>query len=304
MNRSTIRITLVLSLVVFTGTAGAQATAEQAKKYFTEGRSLMAEGKLTEACRAFRESQRLEPRTTTLFNLADCEQKSGHFGTAWRLFARGEKDTAEAHDEALAAMHATAHARVAELDARASKLVISVDTHATGLEIRRDGEVVDPNELDRAIPIDGGAHTVVARAPGYDEWTTRFEIENEGKARSVAIHLQKTPPPVRGPSRVLPIAATAAAALFVAGAVGFKLSGDDIYHRAAQEPDNTEQGRLLDDANGRRHTAIALGVVGVATAGGATWLWLRRSRHEHPQRPAVMPVAGSGTLGVQVSGRW
>ena len=59
-----------------------------AEKLFRDGKQFMQEGKLAEACEAFRKSQELESRSGTLLNLGDCEEKRGRIATAWELFVQ------------------------------------------------------------------------------------------------------------------------------------------------------------------------------------------------------------------------
>ncbi len=45
-----------------------------------------------------------------------------------------------------------------------------------GLEIRRDGVAVLQAELDSALPVDPGSHTLEASAPGKQPWSTTVQI--------------------------------------------------------------------------------------------------------------------------------
>ena len=58
------------------------ADVATAEKLFQEGRRLMANGSIEEACAKFTESQRLDPSSGTLINLAACHAELGMTASA------------------------------------------------------------------------------------------------------------------------------------------------------------------------------------------------------------------------------
>src|SRR5262249_22570772 len=106
--------------------AHAQPAGAEAEVLFDEGRKEMAAGRLAGACALFEQSQKLEPATTTLLNLADCREKHGELATAWGLFLDAERATRSATDAATHRLHEVAKQRADKLEARVSNLTISV----------------------------------------------------------------------------------------------------------------------------------------------------------------------------------
>ncbi|MDB4994012.1 MAG: hypothetical protein JWM74_1444 [Myxococcaceae bacterium] len=98
MKRSRAVLAAVVSLLFVTGSASAQSTGatELAQKRFEEGRKLMTEGKLAEACAKFAESDRAAPNGGAVMNLADCLEKRSQWEEAHAKFIEAAQRAAEA----------------------------------------------------------------------------------------------------------------------------------------------------------------------------------------------------------------
>jgi hypothetical protein len=159
-----------------------KATAEA---LFTEGRRLMAEGSVAQACQKFEASQKLDPGVGTSLNLAECYERSGRTASAWAQFREAislARAIGSAEREQLARERADA------LEKRLARLTITVEGEApSGLEVRRDGARLDPAELGIAIPVDPGTHAVTASAPGRADFTTSVEVQGDGAQAAVKI---------------------------------------------------------------------------------------------------------------------
>src|SRR5258706_88865 len=84
-----VTVGLYLGGMAIAGTAQAQATSAEktaAETLFGEGKRLMDEGKFSDACPKFADSQKLDPGVGTLLNLARCYQKNGQAATAWSTY--------------------------------------------------------------------------------------------------------------------------------------------------------------------------------------------------------------------------
>src|SRR5512145_2755140 len=83
-----VSVGIVMTTLLVGGYAHGQAGSDRvtARSLFDEARALVAAGKVADACPKFEESQRLDPGPGTLFNLADCYERSGRTATAWLTF--------------------------------------------------------------------------------------------------------------------------------------------------------------------------------------------------------------------------
>jgi hypothetical protein len=327
------RHALLIVLVAF-GHASAQQETAQAEALFRQGRELMAQGKLAEACAAFAQSHKLDPATTTLLNHGACREKLGQIATAWSLFLEAERATRSATDPRGIQFHATALDRATKLERRVSKLTITVaaESRIDRLEILRGDAPVDPGVWDRALPIDGGTYKITARAPGALPWTTEVTIAPEADARTVAIpRLEAAPPaapppadpppadpqapppapeppptsevPVADvadpPSRVVPLVLGAGAVVAFGGAIGLELWARSTYDDAKSEMmDQARRDSLYDSANTKRYVAQGVAIAGLGCAGVAVWLYLRgRNASTAPASALVVSPTGFAIAG-------
>jgi hypothetical protein len=178
--------------------AHAQAAAD-AEILFRNGKRLLKQGKVAEACAAFDASQKLEPTISTVLNQANCREKNHQLATAWGLFLDAERDTRSATDDAGRQLHQIATDHADKLESRLSTLEIHVaaDARVDGLEIRRDGVVIDAATWNQALPIDGGTYTIAARAPGGTAWTTKVTVAEERDAKTIEIPKPAVATPAR-----------------------------------------------------------------------------------------------------------
>jgi hypothetical protein len=173
--RSTRSALLVLTAPLLTMSARASADdAATAEALFQEGRKLMEAGLPTAACPKFLESQKLAPGVGTLLNLADCYEQTGQTATAWATFNQA---IAAAQHAGRADREKTARERASQLERKLSKLNITVADKSEGLEVRRDGVVVERAAFGKPVPVDPGKHVVEATAPGKHKWMNAVDVD-------------------------------------------------------------------------------------------------------------------------------
>jgi hypothetical protein len=175
-------ISLLLSAAA--STARAQDNSAAVEALFSEGKKLMAEGKVADACPKFLASYTLEHRVGTLLNLADCYEKNKQFASAWARFVEA-KTLASRNNQTERANYAAQHA--AAIESRRSTLSIVVDHPPPGLVVKRDGVVVDAAVYGVLVPIDGGAHTIESSASGKISKTETVTVGAEGDKKTYAV---------------------------------------------------------------------------------------------------------------------
>lgn len=200
----------LLWLALWSSSLATPALAQQpvsnkiaAEALFDRGLALMQEGKYQEACTQLEESQRLEAGIGTMLYLAECYERLGKIATAWALF-REAASAAGAEGQTERAQVGASRASV--LEPRLPKLTVRVDASQApeGLEITRDGVIVQSSLYGLEVPVNPGEHTIEARAPGRLPFRTVIALE-EAAARAVDVPVLEVDP--NAPVAVAPEAA-------------------------------------------------------------------------------------------------
>lgn len=275
--------------------AAAQALFEQAKR-------LLKEGKAAEACPKLEESQRLDPGSGTLLNLARCYEQTDRVASAWNKYLEA---AAAAAGSGNVQREKEARARAATLRPTLSELVIEVSADAkalSGLELTRDGERVGQAQWGVPIPADAGEHRIAASAPGHESWQGVVVVKGPGGTFAATVpalppvggvapvHVNPEPAPTgtaepARPSGGLGTQRTVALAAGGVGVVGVVV-GSIFGLKSKSNHDEAEKycdGSRCTDARGisagnAAHSAgnvstVAMIIGGVGLAAGVT-LWL------------------------------
>jgi serine/threonine-protein kinase len=315
--------------ISITARAGAQAAVNSAaaQGLFDQAKALMAAGKAAEACPKLEESQRLDPGSGTLLNLALCYEQTARVASAWTTY-RDAAALAKASGNA--ERERGARERAEALAPRVAKLVIEVPAAARvpGLVVTRDGVAIGEAQWGAPIPTDEGAHALTAKAPGRQAWQSAVNVTGAGTTATTTIPplaeasvtpvaaplagatTPKAPPPVPaepqpaeptpsglGTQRILALAAggVGVAGIAVGTVFGFKAMSkqNDAEATCAGTRCTTTAGA---DAGNDAHTAGTIStigmVVGVAGLAGGAVLWFT----------APSPATGGTRVGVGPSG--
>jgi tetratricopeptide (TPR) repeat protein len=307
----------LLLLVAFTTSALAQSPS--ATELFKQGRALAKAGKDAEACDKFKKSQELDPQLGTLFNIAQCEEKIGQLASAIAAYREVvAKDT-----------NAERRARAAEfqskLEQRVPKLLVIVSKPPASLVVTLDGpRGAKPIEPNSPIEVDLGEYSVVARADGYRELSSKVKIDTEGKTTTVPIdlalvhgrdddvvaaephHPQPPPPEQPAPSHshrktygyvALGVGGVALAAGLYFGSVASGKWNDAKAvcggTTCTTQSDVDKAQALVDDSRSAGNISTALVVGGAAIAATGVVLWLTAPSEEHAVRVSATPTSVS-----------
>ncbi|HEU4410039.1 MAG TPA: hypothetical protein VFS43_32590 [Polyangiaceae bacterium] len=309
----------------------ARANPAAAEALFKEGRRLLKAGQLDEACPKFAESQRLDPSSGTLLNLADCHERQGKVASAWAEFLSASRLASTQGD---AARMGEGQRRAARLEPKLSYLTVRAGAAAApGLVVKRDGEKVEAAQFGSRLPIDPGTHTLSAEAPGRLPFQTSVLVRPNGDDVKVEVPdlapAPAAPPPAAAPGPRAsagpadappprPAAASRPALGYVLGGVGvaalgvgavFGVMAVSTYQKADDAcPEHKGcSPQAIDDRDRATSQAwianvgLGVGLVGVAVGG---YLLLRS-----PATPAGAATAGGLMLsprpgGLTLAGRF
>ena len=161
----------------------ALADPATAETLFREGRELYTKGEIAKACALFADSQRLDPSSGTLINLAACREDEGKLASAWADFvsaarlarAEGKQERAEEADR-----------RAGVLVSRVPHVRITAPPNTPKPILFRDGNSLGGSAFDRNLPVDPGLHLYEVRAEGRSSWSLTHE-SFEGKMSELPV---------------------------------------------------------------------------------------------------------------------
>jgi serine/threonine-protein kinase len=169
-----LRLGLCAALTVPVPAAAEPNARSDADVLFAEGRRLMAEGKPEQACLKFEQSQGLDPATGTLINLARCYARLGRTASAWTTY---QAAASQSHAAGQTKRESVARAQADALEPELAKLELDLTDgpRPEGFEVLLDGVKWPGAASGLATPLDPGPHSLVARAPGFVEWSQHFD---------------------------------------------------------------------------------------------------------------------------------
>lgn len=253
-----------------------------AEQLFEEGRALLAQNKLAEACPKLAESHRLDPAVGTLLNLGECYEKAKKTASAWATYI--EADTlARRLGQVARAEFAADRAKL--LGATLPMLSIDVTAMRDGsraVTVKRDGEVIAEPAWRTFVPMDPGEHRIEAFAPGFRPFSRTIALA-PGERAHVAVPALDADPAARAPSssalRPLGVVLVGAGALASGAGLYFGARADSKNDDARSNFCNgvtcTSRGEtLLGEADTAATWSTVLVSVGVTALVGGIVLYL------------------------------
>ncbi len=297
------------------------ASKAAADVLYEDGKRLLGEKKYEQALAKLLASQHLDPGLGTLLNIAYCYEHVGKTASAWATYNEAAGVANATDDKEGRADMATRAAKALEPKLARATITVPAENRAVGLEVRRDGELVDAATWDSALPIDPGTHVFAASAPGRAAWKTSVEVPMGPVTVPVLVPLLPPAPseakPAAGTSNARRIAGIAvggtglvaigAGAVFGGVSIAMK-NGLTAYCQpgtpwkcnAAGVELHTQALAMANASN----VALALG--GAAFVTGATLFFTAPRTGDGSAAPEVhaAPVATAGMYGVLITGRW
>lgn len=339
--RSTFALFSALALLGISSPVSAEpsepenAVGSAAAKLFEEGRTLKAQGQLSDACAKFEQSLALASGVGTKFNLADCFEELGKTHSAYVLFLEVAETT-----QALGQVkrERAARARIAALEAKLSRIVIQTEPRPE-LSLTLDGKPLDAARIGAPFAVDPGKHTISATETGKRGWSLELEVPL-GPTNVVVVvpklepepkqAVAPMPKPARKPpapastrrERPIEVAGSNQSTLaLILGGVGVAgLAGGGymghLYLDSHDEAKSTcpssrscttteieDHRAAVEDAKMARTWAFVGAGVGTAALGVAAYLYFMADG-DADERVVAAPVIGDGTFGGAVSTRF
>ncbi|MDC3962509.1 PEGA domain-containing protein [Polyangium jinanense] len=189
------------------GLAHAQSPADvaAARDLFRDGAKLAQEGRWAEARERYMRSLALKRAPLTLYSLGVANREIGRLVEALESF-RAFLVEADLQNAANKPYEQPARDAIIALEKRVGRLDIRIAPAAPpALSVRVDGAEVPQAALGVPRIVDPGEHTIVVRAQGYREATTKAKV-GEGEQTAVTVTLVRIAPkgPGPGPGPVKP----------------------------------------------------------------------------------------------------
>lgn len=174
------------------------ANSAAAEALFNEGRRLLETQDYDAACAKFAESQRLDPGTGTLLNLATCYESAGKKATAWLTWLEAARSARQAGQSE---REAGARSRAQELEKELGRLVVNVrQPVADNLVVERNGEELSSGAWGIPLPLDAGTYRITARAPGHGSFEGTANVRDGEQSTFEIPPLSSTAEPTPAPT--------------------------------------------------------------------------------------------------------
>ena len=161
---------------------------ERAVKLFVEGRELLGKKQYDAACKAFTESQMLDPAVGTQLNLALCYEEWGRTATAYRAYVEAERLALKRNDDRAEA----ARQRITSVAVRVPHLhVVIPSTVPPDATFTVDDVPTERPQLADLL-LDPGDHVIVVSITGREPTSTEVVLA-ESERKDITLKVPAAP---------------------------------------------------------------------------------------------------------------
>jgi hypothetical protein len=320
MPKRTLMLGLLLASVALAPRVRADTSPEDraaADALYAEAGKLGLAKHWAEACPKLEASLKLDPAIGTLLRLGSCYEALGRTASAWSVYNDAVALAAKSDDK---------RGKQAELDAKRLEptlarmlLDVAPENRVAGVEVRRDGTLLNAGAWGSAVPIDPGEHTIEATGPGKLPWKTTITIEPKPGVTTVPVPvLQNAPSTPEEPTARGSAWSTQRTIGVVVGSVGVtgvvvgsvlgvlamskKASADAQCSGPMQNQCDPAGFSLRYDEKHLGNASTAAFVAGGVVAASGLVVFL--ASPQRPQKDAVQVGIAPRLAGVAVEGSW
>lgn len=286
----------------------------EARSRFQQALALQAAGDWSGALALLEKVASVASTAQVHFNIALCQEKLGKLSAAlgnYRIAA------SLAHQANVADVEKQSTEKLADIEGRLPKLVITRGSNAGAAQILLDGTELGTSAIGRELPVDPGPHQIEARPPGGGKPTMILAELVESDRKSIEVSLKEEPgvtaPPAAPPSVVgapeesgsggkalmysgFGVALVGAAVGSVTGILAFSKEGD---LESSCSPEKECLPPIHDDLSSARSMAtistVSFIVAGVGATVGVVGLFTRKSSSS---KASIHPFVGIGRAGL------
>jgi hypothetical protein len=315
-----------VTLALLAGLAGPGVAAAQpaksvaaARQAFKEGEEAEARGDLLVAVQKFKAAAEIKETPQLDLRIGVVQEKLGRLVDAIASYERGLERASS-----LPAVSRVAREQIDAIRARVPRVTVMVPSPPPSLVVTIDGAPFSPSAYGTPVPVDPGTHRLHGQAPGYLTRDQAFTIAERSTQR-IELTFQPSgdtaappPPPPAPPSKVPPAlliggggAAVVAFAAMLAtsfvkdGTVNTQCGGSARKACPASLAPTIESE--ISTINDLRIGSIPFGLAGAACVVAGAVLLARSPGTPAPEAKTgavVVPVAGPGSAGLLLSGRF
>jgi len=198
-SKSSAAWSLCIALLAGSSSAYGQTPEAKAEELFNQAVELSEQRKYDEACPLLAESQKLDPRASTLYALADCEREGGkpasaveHFKAYLKEYEAMKGEVRKRHDQRANASRGYIKTTEPQLPMLKMSFPGGIPSEFV---LTIDGKNIDRVNLDKDLAVDPGEHLIIVQVPGRTDSEQRVSLAlKEKKSVDLTVGPEAPPP--------------------------------------------------------------------------------------------------------------